>query len=52
VLEAYRQGATIFRVHDVGPTVQALKVARAIAGSRQESSGNHGGHGVHGEEES
>ena len=29
-LAAYRRGATIFRVHDVAPLVQALAVARAI----------------------
>lgn len=29
-LECYRRGATIFRVHDVKETVQALAVARAI----------------------
>ena len=29
-LEAYRRGATIFRVHDVAPVVQALAVAKAI----------------------
>ncbi len=29
-IEAYRQGASIFRVHDVGETVQALKLAQAI----------------------
>ena len=30
-LEACRRGATIFRVHDVGPVRQALDVARALA---------------------
>ena len=34
-LEAWRGGATIFRVHDVGPVVQALAVAKAIRDSRQ-----------------
>ena len=29
-VEAYRAGATVFRVHDVAPAVDALKVARAI----------------------
>ncbi len=29
-LEAYRRGASVFRVHDVAPTVQALTVAAAI----------------------
>jgi dihydropteroate synthase len=29
-LEAWRRGATIFRVHDVAPLAQALKVAKAI----------------------
>ncbi len=28
---AYREGARVFRVHDVGPAVQALRVAEAIA---------------------
>lgn len=32
-LAALRAGATIFRVHDVGALVSALKVARAIEGS-------------------
>ena len=27
-LEGYRRGATLFRVHDVGPVAQALKLAR------------------------
>jgi len=31
---AYLEGARIFRVHDVGPVVQALAVAAAIAGTR------------------
>jgi dihydropteroate synthase len=31
---AYLEGARIFRVHDVGPVVQALAVAEAIAGTR------------------
>lgn len=29
-VQAYAGGATIFRVHDVGPTVEALRVAQAI----------------------
>ena len=28
---AYRSGARLFRVHDVGPVVRALAVARAIS---------------------
>jgi dihydropteroate synthase len=32
-LETWRRGATIFRVHDVAPLVQALAVARAIRGA-------------------
>jgi dihydropteroate synthase len=32
-LEAWRAGATLFRVHDVAPVVQALAVARAIRDS-------------------
>jgi dihydropteroate synthase len=32
-LEAFRRGATIFRVHDVGPVVQALAVAGAVRGA-------------------
>jgi dihydropteroate synthase len=31
---AYFQGARIFRVHDVGPAVQALAVAHALEGAR------------------
>jgi dihydropteroate synthase len=30
-LESYRRGASIFRVHDVGPVVQALRLAEALA---------------------
>ena len=33
VLAGYRQGATIFRVHDVAPVIQALATARAIENS-------------------
>jgi len=33
-VSAYLEGARIFRVHDVGPVVQALAVAAAIAGTR------------------
>ena len=32
-LAAWRRGASIFRVHDVGPLVRALAVARAIEGA-------------------
>ena len=35
-LAARRQGATIFRVHDVGPLVEALIVAEAIEKSRED----------------
>jgi dihydropteroate synthase len=34
-LEAYQRGATIFRVHDVAPLVQALAVAKAIRGAEK-----------------
>ena len=30
IIVAYQQGARIVRVHDVAPTVQALKIIRAI----------------------
>jgi dihydropteroate synthase len=32
-LEAFRGGATVFRVHDVAPVTRALEVARAIRGA-------------------
>jgi dihydropteroate synthase len=31
---AYREGARVFRVHDVAPVVQGLRVAEAIARER------------------
>ncbi|HUS92837.1 MAG TPA: dihydropteroate synthase [Phycisphaerae bacterium] len=37
-LAAYRRGATIFRVHDVAPVRQALTVAAAIEGPREQRS--------------
>jgi dihydropteroate synthase len=48
---AYLEGARIFRVHDVGPVVQALAVARAIVeedndGPPDSASGGAGGPGV------
>ncbi len=33
---AYQQGASILRVHDVAPTVQALKMVKAISQSQEE----------------
>ncbi len=36
---AYRGGARIFRVHEVGPAVQALAVARAILGNGEDQQG-------------
>lgn len=41
---AYFQGARIFRVHDVGPVVQALAVAAALEGARTGDEGEGRGH--------
>ena len=38
-LAAWRHGATVFRVHDVRPLVEALKVAAAIESARADQSG-------------
>ncbi len=42
VLATWAMGATIFRVHDVEPTVQALKVAGAIGPHSGPATGSHG----------
>ncbi|MGC9454862.1 MAG: dihydropteroate synthase [Phycisphaerae bacterium] len=39
VIEARRRGATVFRVHDVAETVEALKVADAIAADGRTADG-------------
>lgn len=39
---AYFQGARLFRVHDVGPVVQALAVAEALEGARTDDVGEAG----------
>lgn len=41
---AYFQGARVFRVHDVGPVVQALAVAEALEGARTDDVGEGGAH--------